>query len=292
MESEFEIEIPEWLKKGLKRVVANPLNEDLIKLYSTTKLFHHATWKRIFEAPYFEPKSTQWLDERKKVIPASEVASALGVNPYETSIEDYIAKKASNRSTFANYAMQHGNLMEPLNIAITCHELRDVGFGLGLLQHPTVKFLAMTPDIILLHNQTNAELKCPYSRIILEADDLKDFVALQREIMYQGTQCSYRLITNLSPQVMGLLDKCITYWHQIQLQMEVLGFEADYAYYCQLGIEPAPAYQNMVPLMTMSLVKRDSQWLDKNIDTLRKVWDEIEFQKILHPKKKGKTFPF
>jgi putative phage-type endonuclease len=292
MEDSNVITIPAWLDIALKRTICNPKGEDLKLLYSTTRLFEHPTWKRIFEAPFFEPKSNRWLEERSNVIPASEVAGALGLDPYVTSLDEYISKKISYKSSCPNTAMQHGNEWESLNANMLCNEINDVGFGLGLLRHPTVKFLAMTPDVILLHNQTNAELKCPYSRVILTEDQISEFITLQREILWKGAACSYRLITNVSPKVVGLLDKTLTYWHQIQLQMEVLQFDTDQAFYCQLGIAPSFSYRNQSPLLVMTKVKKDTQWLQDNVVALEKVWQEIEFQKILHPKKKFKPFPF
>jgi hypothetical protein len=251
--------------------------------------------KRISEAVYYEPKSQDWLNKRK-VITAANVSNALRPD----LVHEFMLEKVKGgweASDFGKRAMNHGNEKEVEIYKITCEELCEVGFSFGLLFHPKYPFLAMTPDIILLEESTSAELKAPYNRDVLKKVENEHFVQLLHEINLGGTDpLKYRLITNLTETQLGLLDKYIAYWHQMQLQMEILQFDTNYCYFAQYGTTPNQFYMNS-NLVTLSKIKKDETWISNNIERLKQVWEEIENQRKITkpwsqtPTRKPKVFP-
>lgn len=98
------------------------------------------------------------------MITASDVASAIGENHYE-SPDAFVRKKVLRTQWAGNAATAHGTLLEPI-----VRDMYDQRFGkttteIGLVQHPKYPFIGgsadgITDDGILL------EIKCPLTRKI------------------------------------------------------------------------------------------------------------------------------
>jgi putative phage-type endonuclease len=120
--------------------------------------------KQLKEATYADQRSEEWLQRREEMITASDAASAIGDNHYE-SIDSFVKKKVLKTKWGGNAATAHGTLLEPF-----VRDLYDQRFGkttteIGLVQHPDYPFIGgsadgITDDGILL------EIKCPLTRKI------------------------------------------------------------------------------------------------------------------------------
>jgi len=120
--------------------------------------------KELLNRTYFEQRSQEWLALRENLLTASDVASALGLNRYE-SPDALLHKKVLKKAWAGNEATEHGTKFEPV-----ARDMYDALTGrktheLGLVQHPKWPFLGgsadgVTEDGILI------EIKCPMTRKI------------------------------------------------------------------------------------------------------------------------------
>lgn len=138
--------------------------------------------KELLAAEYAEQRSQEWLDLRENMITASDIASAIGENHYE-SIDAFVKKKVLKTKWQGNAATAHGTLLEPL-----VRDLYDERTGrktheIGLVQHREYPWLGASPDGIT-EDGLLIEIKCPLTRKI-EAKIPKHYwpqVQLQLEI--------------------------------------------------------------------------------------------------------------
>ncbi|VVU94844.1 YqaJ-like viral recombinase domain [seawater metagenome] len=130
----------------------------------------------LFNLPQPEQRSKAWFDARYNMITASDIATALGENPYEAP-ENLILKKCDPDFPFLdNKFVHHGKKYEPTATMIYEHIYDVKVTEFGCLKDPKVPFLGASPDGICskstLNNKfsprlgTMLEIKCPYSREI------------------------------------------------------------------------------------------------------------------------------
>lgn len=113
---------------------------------------------------YAAQRSEEWLALRGKMLTASDAATALGVNPYETP-DDLIRKKCGNVRFDGNEATEHGNKYENEARDIYCERYGEVSHEIGLHPHPLYKWLGGSPDGITESGKL-LEIKCPLRRAI------------------------------------------------------------------------------------------------------------------------------
>jgi putative phage-type endonuclease len=98
------------------------------------------------------------------MITASDVASAVGDNHYETP-DAFVRKKVLKTKWAGNAATAHGTLLEPMVRDMYDQRFNKKTTEIGLVQHPEYPFIGgsadgITDDGILL------EIKCPLTRKI------------------------------------------------------------------------------------------------------------------------------
>jgi putative phage-type endonuclease len=218
------------------------------------------------EGIYPDQKSDKWQAARLNMLTASDCASALDCNPYESSQELLIRKVSelkdllSFSKTQLNSNMAWGNKYEP--VAKTLYEsLSDKVHEIGLVTHPIYKWLGASPDGILSSGKL-LEIKCPVSRNI-------------GEVPYY-------------------------YWIQVQIQLEVCNLDECDFMDCKF-IECSKEQYDLMSNKTMKGViqsmntkqywsvknyfihniKRDQVWFRDNINYLNIFWDKV----ILYRKK-------
>lgn len=138
--------------------------------------------RELLAAEYAEQRSQEWLDLRDTMITASDIASAIGENRYE-SIDSFIKKKVLKTKWAGNAATAHGTLLEPF-----VRDLYDSRTGrktheIGLVRHRTHLWLGASPDGVT-EDGLLVEIKCPLTRKI-EAKVPKHYlpqIQLQLEI--------------------------------------------------------------------------------------------------------------
>ncbi len=113
---------------------------------------------------YDEQKSDAWLSLRNNMLTASDVASVLGVNPYETP-DDVMYKKCGFRKRGDWSATEHGNRYEAEARDIYCEKYNETAHEIGVVPHPVHTWLGGSPDGIT-ESEKLIEIKCPLRRKI------------------------------------------------------------------------------------------------------------------------------
>jgi putative phage-type endonuclease len=116
------------------------------------------------------------------MITASDVASALGENHYE-SPDAFVKKKVLRTKWAGNAATAHGTLLEPIARDLYDQKTGRKSHEIGLVQHREYPWLGASPDGVT-EDGILVEIKCPLTRKI-EAKVPKHYwpqVQLQLEI--------------------------------------------------------------------------------------------------------------
>lgn len=127
----------------------------------------HSRVKELISQSYADQRSEEWLSLRGTMLTASDLASAIGDNPYEKP-SDLLLKKCGAVKWGGNAATAHGTLLEP--IARDLYDLRydQKSHEIGLVQHPVHKWLGGSPDGVTESGRL-IEIKCPLTRKITPA---------------------------------------------------------------------------------------------------------------------------
>jgi putative phage-type endonuclease len=132
-------------------------------------------------------RTPEWYEYRSNRLTASDLGTAMGINPY-CKRNKLIAKKCGYEETFyAGPAIKHGIKYE--DVAIHIYEQRNHVniFEYGCIPHPTISHFGASPDGICDTDSANKkyigrmlEIKCPKSRVINE------FIPEHYELQVQG----------------------------------------------------------------------------------------------------------
>ena len=129
----------------------------------------HPNVKALIEREYAAQKSEEWLALRGNMLTASDAATAIGKNKYETP-EKLLLKKCGLGEKFTgNAATRHGELYE--DEARILYEQRhgEVVHEIGLVPHPEHKWLGGSPDGVSESGKL-VEIKCPPQRAIIPGE--------------------------------------------------------------------------------------------------------------------------
>jgi putative phage-type endonuclease len=109
-------------------------------------------------------RTDPWYNTRQNMITASEIASILDSNIYQTSY-DLLLKKIKPIEHISNESMEWGNMFE--QVAIKFYEFinKEKVYSLGLVSHHTYKWIGASPDGLMLCGKL-LEIKCPFRRSI------------------------------------------------------------------------------------------------------------------------------
>lgn len=124
----------------------------------------HPVVQELVSKDYAAQRSEEWLALRGNMLTASDLATALGVNPYEKP-DDLILKKCGHKKFDGNQATFHGNKYEDEARDIYCERYGEVCHEIGLYPHPQYKWLGGSPDG-LTESGKLVEIKCPLRRKI------------------------------------------------------------------------------------------------------------------------------
>lgn len=158
--------------------------------------------RELIAQEYAEQRSQEWLDLRENMITASDVASALGENHYE-SPDSFVKKKVLRTKWAGNAATAHGTLLEPIVRDLYDKKFDRKSHEIGLVQHREYPWLGASPDGVT-EDGILVEIKCPLTR-------------------------------KIEPKVPK------HYWPQVQLQLEITDLEeCDFVQYRPGNTESVP----------------------------------------------------
>ena len=124
----------------------------------------HPHVQDLISRSYADQRSEEWLALRGTMLTASDLASALGINPYEKP-SDLLLKKCGARKNQGSAATAHGTLLEPVARDIYDARHNQRSHEIGLVQHPNHPWLGGSPDGVTESGRL-IEIKCPLTRKI------------------------------------------------------------------------------------------------------------------------------
>lgn len=127
----------------------------------------HKRVQQLLSQEYAEQRSQEWLNLRRTMLTASDIATAIGVNPYEKP-SDLILKKCGAIHWNGNEATRHGTLLEPIARDLYDARYNQKSHEIGLVQHVVHKWLGGSPDGVTESGRL-IEIKCPLTRKITPA---------------------------------------------------------------------------------------------------------------------------
>jgi putative phage-type endonuclease len=191
--------------------------------------------RELIAQEYAEQRSQEWLDLRENMITASDVASALGENHYE-SPDAFVKKKVLRTKWAGNAATAHGTLLEPIVRDLYDQKFNRKSHEVGLVQHREYPWLGASPDGIT-EDGILVEIKCPLTR-------------------------------KIEPNVPK------HYWPQVQLQLEITDLEeCDFVQYRPATSEGGVATKGEEFVVVR--VHRDREWFAKALPVLEAVWQRV-----------------
>jgi putative phage-type endonuclease len=127
----------------------------------------HPKVAELLAQAYADQRSEEWLALRGTMLTASDLASAIGDNPYEKP-SDLLLKKCGAVKWGGNAATAHGTLLEPIARDLYDARYNRKSHEIGLVQHPVHKWLGGSPDGVTEDGRL-IEIKCPLTRKITPA---------------------------------------------------------------------------------------------------------------------------
>jgi len=127
----------------------------------------HPTVELLLKKTYDDQRTPEWHALRGTMLTASDLATAIGDNPYETP-DDLVVKKCGHNKWNGNAATAHGTLLEPVARDLYDDRHNQKSHEIGLVQHPVHKWLGGSPDGVTESGRL-IEIKCPLSRKITPA---------------------------------------------------------------------------------------------------------------------------
>jgi putative phage-type endonuclease len=203
-----------------------------------------------------EQKSVEWLDARYNMITASEIASILDCNIYESSY-DLLLRKLKPVEELSNSVLEWGIMFEPIAIEFYQFSNEKV-YPVGLVTHPKYSWLGASPDGVLLSNKL-LEIKCPRFRKIGGKIPLYYWIQMQ----IQMEVCD--------------MDTCIYNEFEFYLYKDIIEYENDIE--CKY-VQNTMRYKDETKHYKfigahLETVKRDKKWFVDNVKKMKDFFDKI-----------------
>ena len=220
----------------------------------------HPVVQKLIEKQYANQKSDEWLALRGTMLTASDVATALGENPYEKP-SGLILKKCGVPSEFkGNDATRHGEKYENIARDLYCERTGEVVHELGLVQHPEIPWLGGSADGVTESGKL-LEIKCPMSRKI--KNEVPKYYIAQLQILME---------------VLNLEDCDFVQYRPPTFKSQKFECEA-----CRLGgsgcdCETLSVLDQPEEYVVVN-VKRDRQWFAERLPKLQAFWDEVMYKR-------------
>jgi len=126
----------------------------------------HPNVKALIEREYAAQKSEEWLSLRGNMLTASDAATAIGKNKYQTPFDLLLKKCGKGEKFTGNEATRHGEKYEDEARILYEERYGEVVHEIGLVPHPEHNWLGGSPDGVSESGKL-IEIKCPMSRKIL-----------------------------------------------------------------------------------------------------------------------------
>lgn len=200
-------------------------------------------------------RTKEWHDERKKLITATDAASALEANPYKTKVELLHNKCEPYVETY-NDATNWGTKYEPVAIQLYEKIENDKVYELGLLKHNKYKWLAASPDGIRLNGKL-VEIKCVYNRKIRDEEPFMYWVQVQIQLEV----CD--------------LDECDLFQCKFYEYKNKKEFKEDNTNHKGCNMNNGEEFYWKLEEYSCKTIKRDKEWFKKSLPILLRFHTDI-----------------
>ena len=104
--------------------------------------------KELLQVQFFEQGSSEWFAQRNTMLTASDVAAALGFNPYQTrkSLLDKKTGRGKNRAFTGNAATRWGTLYETEARKLYERKTGHFVYEFGVIPHQVHTWIGGSPD--------------------------------------------------------------------------------------------------------------------------------------------------
>lgn len=231
--------------------------------------------ERLFDLPQHEQRSDEWYKLREQRLTASDVATAIGMNPY-SSRADLVYKKSGGPNTFkGNEATKYGQKWEDHAIARYEEKTGKKVIEFGLIPHPTIEMLGGSPDGVCT-DCTVIEVKCPLKREIIPGE-IPSYYLPQVQIVMECLNMEATDFIQYKPPLNG--DEILEILH-IKRDREWFAryfpvmrlFWSEVLHYREIGLEHNPVH-----------IKKEADKKKKEEKKTQKV--EPDFNKFMFSKK-------
>jgi predicted phage-related endonuclease len=126
----------------------------------TTAIAPHQTWKILTDRP---PGTPEWKAAHKGKIGSNDVASIFNVNPHKSAVKLWgeLCEHTETEDISHLPHIRRGILLEPVVVSLFENETgMQASPSPGLVQHPTLDYVAITPDRMLDVAGALAPLEC------------------------------------------------------------------------------------------------------------------------------------
>jgi putative phage-type endonuclease len=140
--------------------------------------------ERVLQIKTVEQRTPEWFTMRDNMLTASDVASAIGKNPYKSKKALIKDKCGQSKKFVGNFMTEWGCKYEPEAIRVYERDYNNKVYETGLYQHNVHTFLGASPDGITYDGKL-VEVKAPYKRKIEHKipDHYYPQVQLQLEVL-------------------------------------------------------------------------------------------------------------
>jgi putative phage-type endonuclease len=172
---EFDINLRQWDK--ILKIDEININKSQISIKIPKKSQHiEEQFMTLYDTPQPEQRTKEWFDYRYNRITASDTATAIDCNPYE-SVESFICKKCDPNFPFLdNDFVFHGKKYEQIATSLYEHLYNSKVTEFGCVPSDKHKMLGASPDGISSKSTLDykfnpklgymLEIKCPFVRPI------------------------------------------------------------------------------------------------------------------------------
>lgn len=229
----------------------------------------------------YEQKSKEWFKQRKGKLTASDVATALGLNPNSSILEVFLKKCGYSEEFTGNVYTLHGQKFETEAIEKYCYLLNKTNHEFGLIGYEALS--GYYDDEItgekkydpIRDIRTNKEIQ---EKISKTDDKVLHFLAGSPDGIAVDNDCEEDLVMlEVKCPYSRKIEhgKCPVYYYpQIQLNLFILDLKlADYIEYVPANITP---HFHEKPIMNIVRIHRNEKWLNEMIPKLVNFWKHVQ----------------
>lgn len=217
-----------------------------------------STIDAILHALQYEQRSQEWYKVRQNYLTSSDIASVLGLNPYQTRKETLLKKCGESEPFLGNEAVSHGQKYEQEAIDIYSDLTGRVSYNVGLIPYTELNTCHVIDDIDCSFLAGSAD------SISILKDEITECNTTDTGISVIEVKCPFRrrIKYDVIPEY---------YYPQLQMNLHILNVTVgDYIEYVPCG-----HFGRQQSLMNIVRVFKDDTWFRNVLPELHSFWNDV-----------------